>query len=177
MGSQKNSKALLVVVAALVIILMSVCITFAVFVVRTRDADPGNTDIAKEESKQREYVVTSENVDAIREELQENPTDAYYNVTMNTNWTCAADTYELKNAYIANSTLNDRTVYFDLLLPDTSEVIYSSPFIPVGQEIRGFTLEQGLPSGKHTVWVEYHLVDDDENELSTVTVTATITVK
>ena len=161
MGNSKNSKAMAVIIV-LVVVLLGVCIAFAVFAMRVHDTGMhtgGN--MAEEETKQRKYLVTEDNVEEVKEELQTNPTDANYNVTMNVNWTCSSETYELKNAYIANSTANNRTVYF----------------IAVGQELRGFTLDQGLPTGQNLVWVEYHLVDEDEKELSTVTVTATITVK
>lgn len=176
MSNRKNSKAIAVIVVLLVA-LLGVCIAL-IYVVRIQNTKPdAGGDMAEGESRQREYLVTEDNVEEVKDELQQNPTDASYNVTMNVDWTCSAETYELKDAYIANSVANNRTVYFNIILPETEEVLYSSPFISVGQELRGFTLEHGLPVGEHVVWVEYHLVDEEEKELSTVTVTATITVK
>lgn len=177
MSNSKNSKAIAVIIV-LVVVLLGVCTAFAVFAIRVHDTGTNvGGNMVEEETKQRKYLVTEDNVEEVEEELQTNPTDASYNVTMNVNWTCSSDTYELKNAYIANSTANNRTMYFNIIQPETEEVLYSSPFITVGQELRGFTLEQGLPTGQNLVWVEYHLVDEDEKELSTVTVTANITVK
>lgn len=177
MSSQekKDSKAVVIgVMVALAVVLVVVCVAFAMYIRKTNSS---NINATEEETKKREYVVTKDNVEEIREELQETLSDAYYTVTMTTEWTCSAATNESKDAYIANSTDNNRTVYFNLLLPNTGEVIYSSPFIPVGEELKGLTLDKGLPVGKNTVWVEYHLVDENEQELTTVTVTATITVK
>lgn len=172
MSSQKEKKfqrTIIMVLAALVLALL-VIVVFLVIHSKT------NNDTDKKQI-QRDYVVTKDNVDDIKQQLQEPVSDAYYTVTMTTEWNCSAATNEVADAYVANSTENTRTVYFNLLLPDTNEVIYSSPFIPVGEELRGLTLDQALPEGKNSVWVEYHLVDENEQELTTVTVTATIAVK
>jgi len=52
----------------------------------------------------------------------------------------------------------------------TNELLYSSPYIPVGSILEEITLVKELPAGDYDTIVKYHLVDDDMKELSTVSV-------
>ena len=78
---------------------------------------------------------------------------------------------------VANKTTNTRTVYFDLLTEDTEELVYSSPYIPVGESMQGFTLDKQMETGQYDMIVRYHLVDEDNVEVSNLSVGVTIYVE
>lgn len=126
----------------------------------------------------RGTVVTKDNVDDVNYlagAAQEPVQDGYYAVSMSIDWHFKNGA--TKDAVVANKQTNTRTVYFDLLTGDTNEVVYSSPYIPVGQSMEGFTLDQAMEPGQYDMVVKYHLVDDDEKEVSSVSVGVTIYVE
>jgi hypothetical protein len=124
----------------------------------------------------RGTVVTPDNVDEIREQLRTPPEDAYFTTSMNTDWVFETWDTPSQNAFVENIDLNTRTVYFDLFLRETRELVYSSPFIPVGATLEGFALDTMVPEGVHSASVTYYLVDDDLNEVAQVSVAVTLTI-
>lgn len=126
----------------------------------------------REELQGKATVVTEDNVDEVIK--SKGNSDAYYTATMTNEWTFETGSSDSEGLYIANAKNNKRTVYFDLLLKDSQEKIYSSPYIPVGGEIDSIKLDKTLDAGDYDVIVKYHLVDDEKNELSTVSVSVLI---
>lgn len=121
----------------------------------------------------RPTVATENNIDEVIEAMNEPVEDGYYEVSMNTVWTFDGDT---SNAYVENVLNNTRTVYFDVNLADTGELVYSSPYIPVGEKVKGFSLNQKLDPGSYDAIVTYHLVDDNKEEVSNLSVTVSFQV-
>jgi len=101
---------------------------------------------------------------------EETVQDGSYEARMNVDWEFERWDKPSINAYVENAPSNTRTVYFDLRLDDTNELIYSSPYIPVGANLAEFTLDKHVTAGEYAAIVIYHLVDDEYNELSTVAV-------
>jgi hypothetical protein len=118
----------------------------------------------------RGIVITPENVDEMREQLQERVEDGYYASRMNVEWVFETWNSPSNNAFVENQLKNTRTVYFDLIVDDTDELVYSSPFIPVGAKLERFTLDRELPAGEHPATVTYHLVDDNYENITEVSV-------
>lgn len=125
----------------------------------------------------RAVVVTEDNVEEILAQANEPVKGAYYNCQMNVEWSFTDSTQPSYNAYVANSTINECTVYFDVNLEDDNTLVYSSPYIPVGEELREIILTENLDAGDYPAVVTYHLVDDDYEELSTVSVTVTLHIE
>ena len=121
----------------------------------------------------RPTVVSEENVDEVIAAMDEPVPDGSYEVSMNTKWSFDGDS---SNAYVENSVNNTRTVYFDVTLADTGELVYSSPYIPVGEKVEKFALSTDLPSGAYDAVVTYHLVDDDKEEVSNLSVSVAFQV-
>ena len=124
----------------------------------------------------RGTVVAPEYVDRIRDEFDIPVKDGAYRTRMSVDWQFPSSDEPSTNAYVENAPTNTRTVYFDLILTETNELIYSSPFIPVGARIENFTLDARIPAGQHSGTVVYHLVDDDHQEISTVSVAVTLNI-
>lgn len=129
----------------------------------------------KEEDKsERETVVTEENVEKVKQQLQEPVEDGYYKTKMSVDWTFEDGKAVSSDAYVANSKDNTRKVYFDLNLADTNELVYSSPYLPVGTELKEIKLDKDLSAGDYECILTYHLVDDEDEELTTLSVTVNL---
>ena len=158
----------------LIIIILTLLIVIAVGVIIFLVTGKDDTLIKEDPSGGRGTVITQDNVDEYLDQNTETVQDGYYTTSMSINWHFNGKVS--KDAYVANITKNTRTVYFDLFLADTNEMIYSSPYIPVGAELKGVTLDKELASGTYETILVYHLVDDDKQELSTLSVALTIYV-
>jgi hypothetical protein len=125
----------------------------------------------------RGVVATPDNVEELLEKANQPVEDGYYATRMNVDWVFPSSNEPSSNAYVENSPNNKRTVYFDLVLAGTDELIYSSPFIPVGAKLEKFALDTQVPKGEHKGIVTYHLVDDAYQELTTVSVGVTLRIE
>lgn len=155
---------ILIITLAIVIIAMAATI---IYLLLPKD------DKLTTKKDDRPTVATEDNIDEVIEAMNEPVEDGYYEVSMNTVWTFDGDT---SNAYVENVLSNTRTVYFDVTLADTGELVYSSPYIPVGEKVSGFVLDQKLDAGNYNALVTYHLVDDNKEEVSNLSVTVTFQV-
>ncbi len=162
--SSAVKKRLIIIGVSVVFLAMAAVIIYLL----TRPADASN---AKDD---RATVVTQENADEVKATMDNPVEDGYYQVVMNTEWTFDSKT---SNAYVENAKNNNRTVYFDVFRSDTNELVYSSPYIPVGEKIQGFLLDADLAPGSYDGLVTYHLVDDNHEEVSDLSVTVTFQVK
>ena len=103
----------------------------------------------KEENSNRDTIVTKENVEKIKQQLQEPVEDGYYKTKMTVDWTFENGDAVSSDAYVANSADNTRKVYFDVSLADTQELVYSSPYLPVGTELKDIKLDKSLVAGDY----------------------------
>lgn len=167
-ANQNKLVVILIVLFALLLIFAGVII----FLLTRPKPEP-----EKKPTGGRGTVITEENVSSVEAEVAEKETagDDLYVTSMSIDWHFNGSSST--DAYVANAVENTRTVYFDLYLVDTGEIIYSSPYIPVGEELNGVTLDKTLDPGTYDTILVYHLVDDDENELSTLSIALTIYVE
>jgi hypothetical protein len=124
----------------------------------------------------RGTVITEDNVDEFQD-LGQPVEDGYYEARMNVEWNFDTWDSPSTNAYVANAESNTRKMYFDVILDGTNELIYSSPYIPVGSAIKNFALDTQLAAGTYNATVVYHLVDDNDVEITTVSVAVTIRIR
>jgi len=160
----KKAKAAIVIGSVVIIALL---VTVIVLLLRGKEED-------KDQGSEKRSVVASEkNVDEIVEEMHDEPYVApgYYNSRMTTTWNFATGDAVAEDAYVANVSGNTNDVYFDVVLEeDESKVIYKSPLIPRGSEIQGIKLDTKLSKGEYPAVVIYHLVDGEQNTVSTLRV-------
>jgi hypothetical protein len=124
----------------------------------------------------RGIVVTEENAQEIRDWFSQPVEDSHFTVSMTARWTFPTALTPSRDAVVRNVELNNRTVFFDVLLEDRDEIILISPYIPVGLEFRNFALEVDLEPGEYTALVTYFLVDDDYEIITDVAVYVTIVI-
>ncbi len=127
-----------------------------------------------EDSDERDVIVTEDNVEEIREQMESAVEDAYYETSMTNDWTFENGKATSNDAFIENPSSNKRMVYFDVNLSDSEKLVYSSPYIPVGESLQGIKLKENLKKGDYPAIVTYHLVDDDKKEVATVSVGVTL---
>jgi hypothetical protein len=125
----------------------------------------------------RGMVVNEENASSVKEWAETPIEDAYYELRMNFTWDFPDGESVSPNAYVENSENNKRTVYFDVVIKDTQELIYSSPFIPVTGKLDEIKLNRDLEKGEYPATLTYHLVDDNFEEITTVSVRVTLNVE
>lgn len=132
-----------------------------------------------EPEDKRNVVVNQENLDEVLADMAEDdfvPIGSY-EATMSSNWVFADGTSASKNAYVENVVANTHDVYFDIMLSDTKERIYASPVLPIGSHLEAITLDEDLDAGTYDCILEYHLVDENQNTVSTVSFALTIIVE
>lgn len=167
---------LLKIAAIVAVVVIAILVGVIFYLLRKPDDQPvvgDNSGVGEI----RATVLTEENYEQVLSQANEPVTDGYYNCKMNVEWSFASAAEPSYNAYVANSTINTRTVYFDLTLEESGDLVYSSPYIPVGAELREITLDEELSAGDYPAIVTYHLVDDDHEELSTVSVAVTLHIE
>ena len=160
--SNKKSKNLMLLIIGAVVL---VAITVVVVLMLTKDK--GETDQKKiNEAILSRGFVEEDNAEQIVSAMEDKVAEGMFTCKMSTEWTFPDGTSEAKNAYIANSEKNRYTFYFDIYLED--EIIYSSPLVPVGSAIEGITLDKDLDAGEYALKVQYTMVDDAYEEVSSV---------
>lgn len=164
-----------VLIAAVVILLIALGITVGLLL-KKDDAAP-EADIGN--APKRNVVVTEENAEKIAAEMAEEDyvEPGYYTVNMATEWHFSAGDAVSDNARVDNVAGNTNPVYFDVFLAeDETEPVYSSPVIPVGSFLEHIALDRPLEKGNYDCVMVYHLVDEDQNTVSTLRVTIKIAV-
>ena len=159
---KKGNGSQIIIIILLVVLLIAAGII--IYLLTRTEEEPEVMD-------NRGTVITEDNASDVI--IDQEIDDAYYEVSQTLDWHFNGT--QSDDAYVANDPSNKRTVYFDLML-ENGEVIYSSPYIPLGSEIKGITLDKQLDPGTYETIVMYHLVDDDGKEVSSLKVGLTIYV-
>lgn len=131
--------------------------------------------LRKPEEEGRNFV-DRDNVDTIMEDMTEKVAEGMFECMMTTEWTFENGDSESPNAYVANVENNRYTIYFDVYEKESNELLYSSPLLPVGTEIRNIKLDKKLAAGEYKAVVMYTLVDGDEQEVSSAGFNITISI-
>ena len=169
----KSKKGLVIGICTAVIVVVLVGVIIYLQVIRNKEP--------KEEL--RNVVVTQDNVEQVLDEIDRmeetaSVTPGYYTVTMNTTWHFKKGGEASYDAVVENVEANTNNVYFDIVLEnDEDTVIYKSPVIPRGGKLTDIALDEQLEAGTYPCVVIYHLIDEDQNTLSTLRVTLSIIVE
>lgn len=177
-GSGSNSskkKNIIIIISAIVVILALIGVI--VYLLLSKKDTPAQ---AGPEDDKREVLVTEENVKEVAQQLeqQEYVPQGYYTVTQNYEWHFPTGDSASTDAHVENLPENTNDVYFDLFLADNEETpIYQSPVIPLGAVLEGFKLDTKLNAGTYDCIMVYHLVDENQNSISTVSMTVKVIVE
>lgn len=130
----------------------------------------------KDDPPKRDVVVNEDNVEEILSQM-EGVEPGNYQLTMNSVWNFKNGNASSDNAYVENSEENHNPVYFDITRSDTEETILESPIIPVGSHMDKIKLDKKLKAGTYDCVMTYHLLDENDETISTVRVNVTIIVE
>lgn len=167
-GKGGNKGAVIVTVVAVVVIIALIGVI--VFLLQPQE----------EEEKRRNVVITPENIEEILEEIENEQSmvsSGYYTVTMNPTWHFQNGGEISTDAVVENVEKNTNDVYFDILMGENETVIYESPVIPRGSRLENISLSETFESGTYDCVVEYHLIDEEQNTLSTLRVALQIIIE
>lgn len=166
-----NHNTVLIASAAVIVVLIGVIAYMAL----SKNAMSVNEQEAEE--IRRDVIVNEENVEEVIRELEKSPVPpGSYEVKMNTTWHFPDGVSPSTDAYVENVTANTNDVFFDVELSDTDEVIYESPILPPGTHTNKIALIRDLDPGEYPCRVIYHLVDENQNTLSTLRMKITVIV-
>lgn len=167
----KKGKIVILVGAIVIIALLGVIM----FLLASRKEDE------VEKSKKRNVVVNESNAESVAEQMieeaQEFVEPGYYTVSMDTDWHFSKGDAVSDDAWVDNLAENTNDIYFDVFLAENEdEAIYQSPIIPRGGYLEQIALDKPLEEGIYNCVIVYHLVDEDQETISTLRVAFTITV-
>ena len=170
-NKQTGNVAKIAIIAGIIVII-SLLITVIVLLVKGRS---GNNEEAK-----RNVVVTADNAEQVVKELveQEYVEPGYYTTEMSMTWHFATGDAVSEDAYVKNDESNTNDIYFDVFLSgDETTPILESPVIPRGAELDNISLDKQLDAGTHDCIMVYHLIDEEQNTVSTLRIRFTIIVE
>lgn len=130
----------------------------------------------KPEKQENNMIVTEGDADVVIDELSKKVSEGMFEVKMNTIWSFKDSASPSTDAYLANAAGNTRTIIFDIVLNDTGETVFTSSKIPVGSKIQNLTLDKQLAAGSYPASVKYHLLDEEDQEVSSLAVTVTLNI-
>ena len=159
---KKGRKKIIVIAFVVLCAALDVCIVLLLQKTKPKELDRGFVD--------------ESNKDTVMEDMGEKVAEGMFECKMTTSWVFEDGKSESPNAYVANVENNLHTIYFDVYDKETEELLYSSPMLPVGTELTNIKLEKELQKGEYDAVVRYTLVDEDNEEVSTVGFDITISV-
>jgi hypothetical protein len=177
--SKKGGYGLLIGIGAVVAVLLLIVIAIMLF--RQGSGEAVQSEPQQSQEEKRSVLVTEENVDEIYDQMvemtKESVDQGYFETSMSNEWHFTGGGAQ-SDAYVANVEGNTNDVYFDVVMEnDESNVIYKSPVIPRGGVLENFALDTTLERGTYDCVVIYHLVDEDQNTVSTLRIAVMVMVE
>lgn len=104
--------------------------------------------------------LTEGNYQRIKDEMDEQVKEGYFETYMNTEWTFPDGASETTNAVLGNSPNNVKPIRCEVVLEDTQEVVLKTDVIPVGAELPPFKLDVDLDAGTYNAVCMIYLMDE-----------------
>lgn len=171
-GTEKG-KTLIILCITIIIALV------AIIVVLIQRKDEPHVESKPEEPKRNVVVTESDAEEAVTQMTEEDFVEpGYYISNMTMEWHFPSGDAISPDARVDNVLGNTNPIYFDVFLADNEEEpIFRSPVIPVGSFLEHIALDEVLDAGTYDCIVVYHLVDEEQNTVSTLRVAIHIIVE
>ncbi len=172
---KKKNKAV-IIVAAVFLVVVIVLIGIIIYLLNRE-----NSEVENEQRKvagSARTVIDEDSANNVMDQMREEVAEGMFECQMSMTWTFANGKAESQNAYVANSINNTHPICFDVYMRDTEELLYASPVLPVGTELRNIKLDKELPAGNYQATVMYKLLEDvdSQEEISNAGFVVTINV-
>lgn len=167
-GSAK--RGFIIIAAFLVIIIILVAVIAFLLGRNANSVSDNGTQNRNTVTENREVadstrlVLDQDSAANVMEDMRKEVEEGMFECNMSMTWTFPDGTAKSPDAYVLNSTNNKYPIYFDVTLDDTEELIYSSPVIPVGADLKDFALSKDLDPGTYDATVMYTLIRDAESQ-------------
>lgn len=176
-SARKKQRNMIIIIVIAFLVLVTALITCIVLLLTKQKEEP----VQESQSVPRSTVldrgfVDESNARDIMDEMSEKVSKGMFECKMTTAWTFDDGKSASPNAYVANVENNLYTLYFDVYEESTNELLYSSPMLPVGTELKNFKLNKELAAGEYDAVVMYTMVDENLEEVSSVGFKVTISV-
>lgn len=158
---KKNNKAVIVIIIILAVVVLALVAVVAYLLGR---GDNTGDKATREVSDSVRTVVDESSAEDIMDQMREEVAEGMFECQMSMNWTFPNGQSASNDAYVANSKNNTHPICFDVYLNDSEELIYSSPVLPVGTDLKNFKLDKPLSSGEYKATVMYSLLKDAESQ-------------
>lgn len=170
-GQAGSSRRILIIVGFFLIIIVALVGVIAFLLGRNTGGSDKETGIT-ENSNQNNRVISegsrvvldAESAANVMDEMRNEVAEGMFECNMSMTWTFADGSAQSNDAYVANSANNKYPIYFDVIMKDTGETVYSSPVIPVGSDLVNFALDKPLEAGDYKATVMYTLIKDAESQ-------------
>jgi len=165
-----GSKAGKIAIACGIVVIIALLVVIVILLLNKKDPAP---EAKSEDIAARGVVVNEQNVVQALDDFVAEPTVpmGYYTVSMTNEWHFATSDATSEDAYVRNLDENTNDVFFDVFLAeDENNAIYKSPIIPRGAELENIKLDTELKAGTYDCVLVYHLIDENQNETSTLRV-------
>lgn len=173
----RNRKNIIIIIVIAFVLLIAALVTCIVLLLTKQNDEPAQVQEGPARTTVLDRgVVDKDNAGDIMDEMTEKVSKGMFECKMTTAWTFDDGKSESPNAYVANVENNLYTLYFDVYEEVSNELLYSSPMLPVGTELKNFKLDKELPAGEYDAVVMYTMVDENQEEVSSVGFKVTITV-
>lgn len=173
-NAKRKKKGVLIGVIVTCVVLALLGVIVYLIVVQGEGANGADTD-------KRNVIVTPDNIDEVLDDIKKDDQQVeqgYYTATMTSEWHFPKGNEPSSDAYVENVVTNTNDVYFDVVMEDDeSNVVYKSPVIPRGSKLENVALDTDLDAGTYNCILIYHLIDDQQNTVSTLRMTIKIIIE
>lgn len=173
---KKSRNAVIIIVVAFLILLTALITCIVLLLTRQKEEPTQEPQSAPRSTVLDRGFVDEDNAGDIMDEMTDKVSKGMFECKMTTAWTFDDGKSASPNAYVANVENNLYTLYFDVYEESTNELLYSSPMLPVGTELKNFKLDKELAAGEYDAVVMYTMVDENLEEVSSVGFKVTISV-
>lgn len=173
---KKRRNAVIIIVVAFLILLTALITCIVLLLTRQKEEPAQEPQSAPRSTVLDRGFVDEDNAGDIMDEMTDKVSKGMFECKMTTAWTFDDGKSASPNAYVANVENNLYTLYFDVYEESTNELLYSSPMLPVGTELKNFKLDKELAAGEYDAVVMYTMVDENLEEVSSVGFKVTISV-
>jgi hypothetical protein len=133
-----------------------ICAAIVMIFVLTRDSEPEPVGTR---------VIDENNLAEITAEIEEKVAKGMFETHMTTTWVFPDGESPASDAVMGNSPNNNYPFWFELILPGTGEVIYTSSLLPLGSQIEEILLEKDLDAGTYSANLQIHMIEEDGSEV------------
>ncbi len=134
--------------------------------------------IEVEDSQGRGNVITMDNVDKQKQIEKENKELTPFTAENSAEWKFSSTTSPSSNAYVKNRESNSNPIFFDVILSSTSEKLYTSSILNVGEKDSNIAFSKKLDKGTYQGEILYHILNKShDRELRSYSMGISIVVR